>query len=91
MKKKIIIIFIVLAAISFAFYISKGSRFKKTNVFELKAGKTIDNSGNATEITNTEQNDNSDNSAGETAPNIEVKPADCDNDCANFTKDDDKE
>ncbi|MFA6048191.1 MAG: hypothetical protein WCV59_04825 [Parcubacteria group bacterium] len=88
MKKKIIIIFIILVAIFFAYYISKGSRFQKTNIFENKAGKADDNSNNTN---TTDQDNNGGSGTSYVAPNIEVKPADCDKDCSRFTKDNEKE
>lgn len=89
MKKKIIIIISVIVVISFAVYILQGSRFKKTNIFQpITTSKENNSSGND----NISSNDNnSDESVAQTAPNIEVKPADCDNDCKRFTKDDEKE
>jgi len=88
MKKKIIIIFIVLIAIFFAYYISHGSRFQKTSIFENKAGKANDTSDNTD---TTDQNDNGENGTSYVAPNIEVKPTDCDKDCSRFKKDNEKE
>lgn len=88
MKKKIIIVFIILVAALSAYYIFQESRFKKTSIFENKAEKTSDNSDNTSA---TDQNNAQENSATTVAPNIEVKPADCDQDCSGFKNDNEKE
>lgn len=88
MKKKILIIFAVLVVIIFGFYILKGDRFQKTNIFENKE-KDLGN--------NSDENNIADGSNGEeniqsyVAPDIEIKSADCDNNCQKFNKDNEKE
>lgn len=89
MKKKTIIVLIILAVILFGFYISKGSRFQKTNIFENKPNEASDNSKNISTDDSTNQGGNENDNA--IAPNIEVKPADCDKDCSRFKKDNEKE
>jgi capsule polysaccharide export protein KpsE/RkpR len=80
-KKKIIIIFLILAVIFFGFYILKGERFRKTNIFQNNTEKN-NNSENTGAIN---QNDDANNDTT-IAPNIEVGPADCDNECKNLKK-----
>jgi len=84
MKKKIIIPLIVLAIIFFGLYIFQGSRFQKTNVLEFEIKKAGDN------LKDDVNNSGVGGNAPEIAPDLEIKPADCDNNCLNFKKDNEK-
>ena len=87
MKKKIIIIFVVLAATFFCYYILQGSRFRKTVTFETKKGQPTDNPKNTPDNNAAQSGEDS----AEIAPSIEVQPADCDKDCTRFAKKNEKE